>query len=64
MNDPAAGCHPLNFIRVDDATVSHAVSVLHPAVKHVRYCLNTAVRVPGKACDVVTLIIRMKVIQQ
>jgi hypothetical protein len=49
---------------VDDASISYAVSMLHPAVKHVRYRLDTAVRVPRKSGDVITLIIRMKVIQQ
>jgi hypothetical protein len=64
VNDPAAGCHPLNLVRVDDSGISYTVSVLDSAVKHVRYCFYAAVGVPRKAGDVISLVIRMEVIQQ
>jgi hypothetical protein len=63
MYDPASGRHPLNLVGLDDAPVSHTVSMFHSAMKHVRYRLNTTVWVPRKTGDVVAFIAGMEIIQ-
>jgi hypothetical protein len=64
MYNPASSRHPLNLIGLDDAPVSHTVPMLHSAMKHVRYRLDTAVWMPGKTGNVITLITGMEIIQQ
>ena len=53
MDDAAAGGHPLHAARLEQADVADAVAVAHAALEHDRHGLEAAVRMVGKAADVV-----------
>src|SRR5262249_32474037 len=61
---PAAGSHPLNVARADDATITHAVAVFDFAGKHVSYRLNASMRMPRKSVEIVLGDVVPKVVQQ
>ncbi len=53
VNDAAAGGHPLHVAGGDGAAVAHAVAVLDGAGQHVGDGLDAAMRMPGKAGEVI-----------
>jgi hypothetical protein len=53
MDDAAARGHPLHAARLEQADVADAVAMAHPALEHDRHGLEAAVRMVGKAADVV-----------
>src|ERR1700693_2715955 len=53
MDDAAAGRHPLHIAGGDGTAVSHAVAVLDRSGQHIRDGLNAAVRMPGKARQII-----------
>ena len=53
VDDAAAGGHPLHAARLEQADVADAVAVAHAALEHDRHGLEAAVRMVGKAADVV-----------
>ena len=53
MDDAAAGGHPLHAARLEQADVADAVAMPHAALEHDRHGLEAAVRMVGKAADVV-----------
>jgi hypothetical protein len=64
VDDATAGRHPLHIAGPNYATVAHAVAVGHIAVKHVCDGFDSAVRMPGKALDVILGIISAKIIEK
>ena len=50
---PRPGGHPLHAARLEQADVADAVAVAHAALEHDRHGLEAAVRMVGKAADVV-----------
>ena len=53
VDDAAPGGHPLHAAGLEQADVADAVAVPHAALEHDRHGLEAAVRVVGKAADVV-----------
>src|ERR1700741_28918 len=53
VNDSAARCHPLYISCSDRTAIAHAVAVLHGSSENVGDRLNAAMRVPGKAREIV-----------
>ena len=53
VDDAAPGGHPLHAAGLEQADVADAVAVAHAPVEHDRHGLEAAVRVVGKAADVV-----------
>ena len=64
VDDAAAGGHPLDVAGGDGAPVSEAVAVLDRSCQDVRDCLDTAVRVPGKAREIVFRDVIAKIVEQ
>ena len=63
VDDAAAGRHPLDVARADDALVAHAVAVLDRAAEHVGDRLDAAVGVPGEAGQVLGRIVLAEVVE-
>src|SRR5882724_8605193 len=53
VDDTAAGCHPLHVTSGDGATVAHAVTMFDCPGQNVCDGLNPAMRMPGKASEVI-----------
>ena len=53
VDDAAAGGHPLDAAGLEQADVADAVAVAHAPLEHDRHRLEAAVRMIGKAADVV-----------
>ena len=53
MDDAAPGGHPLHAAGLEQADVADAVAMAHAALEHDRHGLEAAVRMVGKAADVV-----------
>ena len=64
VDDAAAGAHPLDVARPDDARVAQAVAVVDLAAQHVGDGLHAAVRVPGEPGQVVRGAVRAEVVEQ
>ena len=60
VDDAAAGGHPLHAAGHQQADVADAVAVAHAALQHVGDGLEAAVRVAGKAADVVAGVVGAK----
>ena len=61
---PLSGRHPLHVARRDGAAVAHAVAVLHRSGQHVGDRLDAAVRMPGKAGQVVLGNVVAEIVEQ
>src|SRR5215510_12295653 len=64
VNDPTPGGHPLNVACADDATVPHAVAMLHRSRQDIRDRLDSAVRVPREARQVILRNVIAEVIEE
>ena len=64
MDDAAAGRHPLNVAGGDGAAVAHAVAVLHGSGQDVGDGLDAAVRMPGKAGQVILGNVVAEIVEQ
>jgi len=64
MQDAAAGGHPLHAARAEVAPVAVVVAVAHMAGKHVGHRLEAAVRMLGKAGEVVVRAVGAELVQQ
>ncbi len=64
VEDAAPGGHPLHVAGPERAPVAQAVAVLDRAREHVRDGLDAAVRVPGKAGEVVLRPVVAEVVEQ
>ena len=64
MDDAAARRHPLHVARGDGAAVAHAVAVLDGSREHVGDGLDAAVRMPGKAGQIVLGNVVAEIVQQ
>src|SRR5215467_873845 len=64
MNDPAPGGHPLDVACADNATVPHAVAVLHRSGQDVRDRLDSTVGVPREACQVILRNVIAEVVEE
>ena len=53
MDDAAPGRHPLNVAGCDGALVAHAVAMIDGSGQHVRNGLDAAMRMPGKARQII-----------
>ena len=64
VNDAAACSHPLHIAGRDRATIPHAVAVLDRSGKHVRDGLDAAVRMPGKARQIILGDVIAEIVEQ
>src|SRR5215813_4217153 len=64
VNDPAPGGHPLDVTGGNDAVVPHAVTVLHRTREDVRDRLDSSVRVPGEARQVILRDVIAEVVEE
>ena len=64
VNDPAACGHPLHVAGGNRTAISHAVAVLYGSNEDVCDGLNSAVRVPGKPCQIIFWNVIAKVIEK
>ncbi len=64
VDDAAAGRHPLHVAGGDGAVVAHAVAVFDGAGENVGDGLDAAMRVPGKAVEVVLRDVVAEVVEQ
>src|SRR2546427_6070379 len=64
VNDPAARSHPLHITSTDHAAVADAVAMLHRSGQHVCDGLDSAVRMPRKAGQIVLWNIIAEIVQQ
>ena len=64
MNDSVASSHPLNIARTGNALVSHAVSVLNHALKHIGYCFDASMRMPRESSHIVFRVVRMEIVKK
>ncbi len=64
MNDPAARRHPLHVTGGDGAAVPHAVAVLHRSGQDVGNGLDSAVRMPRKASQIILRNIIAEIVEQ
>src|SRR6266478_1500714 len=64
VDDPAARRHPLDIARGNGAAVAHAVAVVHGSSKDVGDGLDAAMRVPGKACQIIFWNVIAEVIEE
>src|SRR5262244_667232 len=64
MNDAAARGHPLHVTRSDGTVAAEAVFVFDGAGKHVSDGFDTAMRMPGKASEIIFGDIVAKIIEQ
>ena len=64
MDDAAAGGHPLDVAGGDGAAVAHAVAVLHGSGEDVGDGLDAAMRMPGKAGEIVLGNVVAEVVEQ
>jgi hypothetical protein len=53
MHDAAAGGHPLHAARAEQAGVAHVVAVAHAAGQHIGHGLEAAMRMVGKAGEII-----------
>ncbi len=63
MDDAAAGGHPLHVTASEIAAVAHVILMQHVAVKHVGHGLETAVRMAGKAGDVIVRVLGAELVE-
>ena len=64
VHDAAAGGHPLHVAGAEGAFVAEAVAVVDRAVEHVGDRLDAAMRMPGKAGEVVLRTIVAEIVEQ
>jgi len=64
VNDPAACCHPLNVSGSDDAAIADTVAVLHRSSQNIGNRLNTAMRMPWKAGQIIGRNIVTEIVKQ
>ena len=64
VDDAAAGGHPLHVAGGDGAVVAHAVAVLDGSGEHVGDGLDAAMRMPGKAGEIVLGNVVAEVVEQ
>src|SRR5271169_6742211 len=64
VNDAAAGSHPLHVACGDCAVVAHAVSVFDGSGEDVCDRLDAAMRMPGKAGEVILGNVVAKIVEQ
>ena len=64
VQDAAAGGHPLHVAGAERAAVAEAVAVLDRAGQHVGDGLDAAVRMPGKAGEVVVGTVVAEIVEQ
>ena len=64
MNDAAARGHPLHIARGDRAVVAHAVAVLDGPGENVGDRLDSAMRMPGKAREIILGNVVAEIVEQ
>src|SRR5471032_3321279 len=64
MNNAAARGHPLHVSGGDLAMVAHAVAMLDGSGQNIRDGLDTTMRMPGKAIEIVLWNVVAEVVQQ
>ena len=64
VQNAAAGRHPLHVAGGHAALVAQAVAVRHLAGQHIRDGLDSPVRMPGKARQIIRRIVVAKIVQQ
>src|SRR6516164_4744488 len=64
MNDATAGGHPLDVARADGAPVAQTVPMLDCAGEHIGNGLNAAMRMPGKAGEVIFRNVVSEIVQE
>src|SRR6059036_1770116 len=64
VDDPAARRHPLDIARRNGAAVAHAVAMVHRSCEDVGDGLDAAMRVPGKACQIIFWNVIAEVIEE
>ena len=64
VNDATARCHPLHIAGTDDAAVAHAVAMRHGPRQHVSDRLDSPVRMPREAGQIVLRNVVTEIVQQ
>ncbi len=64
MNDAAARRHPLDVAGPDRAMIAHAVAMLHRSRQNIGDGLDPAMRMPGKAREIILRHVVAEIIQQ
>src|SRR4051812_10527084 len=64
MNDAAPGSHTLNVARPNGSMVPHAIPVLDGSGQNVGDGFDSAMRMPGKTCEVILRDVIAKIVQQ
>src|SRR5262245_64877094 len=64
VNDPTPGGHTLNVACADNTTVPHAIAMLHRSRQDVRDRLDSAVRVPREARQVILRNVIAEVVEE
>ena len=64
VQDAAAGRHPLHVARAERAAVAEAVAVIDVAGQHVGDGLDAAVRMPGKAGEILARAVVAEIVEQ